>query len=787
MSNDATGVAATPDNQAAIDFLKLVYPEGPWVLTAIRPDRKAIETRTFRPKDAEALLTWLKRYNNERNIYWQVNPPINDTNKKSERENVKELAYLHVDIDPRAGEELDAEHARIRKLLTTNLPDGVPPPTRIVFSGGGYQAFWQLEVPFPINGEPAAYEEAKRWNQQLEYLFGADNCHNVDRIMRLPGTVNIPDARKFEKGRKAVTAFIVGGSDVAYPLSKFRQMPSQSVPTARSSVRTKIDVGSIKRIEDVNELDRWRVSDRVKVLCVQGNDPENATKYPSRSEALFDAVCQLTRAQVPDAVIFSIITDPSFAISESVLEKDNPRKYAKRQIDRARDEAEHPKLRELNDKHFLVLNYGGKVAVTTLDESGKFPKLAFQSVDAFCQRYMNDRIELGIRDGKPFVTELGKWWLRQPQRRQYEGVVLAPEREAPQGYYNLWQGFSVKPKAGDWSLIQRHVLEVLADGNEQHAEYIFNWAAWAVQHPAEVAEVALVFRGGHGTGKSMFIKALLGLFGSHGWGVSGASEFTGKFTGHLLEVCLLGVHEAEALKDSVSIGKLKALLTEQQLQFEDKGLKPIQASNCMKVIMASNEELAVHTAIGDRRFQIFDVSSMRKGDYDYFAALDAQTEDPSALAAMLHDLLTRDLGQWHPRRIVETQARNDQINASLDGAERFMFEILQSGEFPLPKTNETRALRDMGRVNLNELCSYAYEMLGQKVTPHKLGKVIRKLGFHKRKGDSMNGWEPPLLPDVRKLWDAYFAPARWDAETRWAGIGKAVKIVEKAANDRGPF
>jgi hypothetical protein len=28
-----------PDTAAAIAFLKLVYPEGPWVLTGIRPDR----------------------------------------------------------------------------------------------------------------------------------------------------------------------------------------------------------------------------------------------------------------------------------------------------------------------------------------------------------------------------------------------------------------------------------------------------------------------------------------------------------------------------------------------------------------------------------------------------------------------------------------------------------------------------------------------------------------------------------------------------------------------------
>ncbi|MGX0966333.1 hypothetical protein AB7M63_006782 [Bradyrhizobium japonicum] len=343
MSNDATGVAATPDNQAAIDFLKLVYPQGPWVLTAIRTDRKAIETRTFRPTDEDVLLAWLKRHNGARNIYWQVNPPVNDTNKKSERENIKALAYLHVDIDPRVGEDLAEERKRIEELLTTKLPDGVPVPTYFLFSGGGYQAFWKLEAPFLINGEEVAYEEAKRWNQQLEYLFGGDNCHNVDRIMRVPGTINIPDARKTEKGRQRAGAYFIGGSGGAYPLGMFEQMSQQSAPTVRAAGRVQVSTANIKRMEDINELDTWSVPDRVKVLCVQGNDPENATKYPSRSEALYDAVCQLARARVPDEVIYSIITDSSLGISASVLDKGSSakiHKYAVKQITDAKIDTE---------------------------------------------------------------------------------------------------------------------------------------------------------------------------------------------------------------------------------------------------------------------------------------------------------------------------------------------------------------------------------------------------------------------------------------------------------------
>jgi hypothetical protein len=50
----------SPDNFAALDFFKKMYPDGPWVLTAIRPNPKSIETRTFSPNSEGACLDWMK-------------------------------------------------------------------------------------------------------------------------------------------------------------------------------------------------------------------------------------------------------------------------------------------------------------------------------------------------------------------------------------------------------------------------------------------------------------------------------------------------------------------------------------------------------------------------------------------------------------------------------------------------------------------------------------------------------------------------------------------------------
>jgi hypothetical protein len=338
-------MTAQPSNLLAVEFLKLMYPEGPWVLTAIRPDSKAIETKTFRPESETPLPSWLNR---DWNIYCGVNRPMRDVDKKCEREDIKSLCYLHVDVDPRAGEDLESERARILALFTTNLPEGELPPTAVVFSGGGYQGYWKLEQEIPIDGDLAKAEDAKRYNQARELAFGGDNCHNIDRIMRLPGTINLPDERKRKKGRKPELATLVyWNADAVYPIEKFTKAPA-AVPAAKGgkpASRQKIEISdNIPRIENLQaEIgDVYGVPARVLEIVAQGRAMDEVkTPDDSRSMWVFDCCCNLLRANVPTEIIFSVLTDPSWGISASIVEKGSgAERYALRQITRAQVEVD---------------------------------------------------------------------------------------------------------------------------------------------------------------------------------------------------------------------------------------------------------------------------------------------------------------------------------------------------------------------------------------------------------------------------------------------------------------
>ena len=212
-------MSVTPNHHETIKFLETFRPGGPWVLTAIHVDRR-IETATF--TDSEAALEWLVRYN-DRNHYFMANPATRKLNKKGKKTDIKEMTHLHVDLDPRAGHDLEDERRLILSKLE-NPPGGLPKPSCVVFSGGGYQAYWFLEEPVPVCGDEIAAEEAARYNKQLQLLFGgtADSTHNVDRITRLPGTINWPDENKKKKGREVSLAQVVClHPELKYPISTF--------------------------------------------------------------------------------------------------------------------------------------------------------------------------------------------------------------------------------------------------------------------------------------------------------------------------------------------------------------------------------------------------------------------------------------------------------------------------------------------------------------------------------------------------------------------------------------
>lgn len=336
------------------DFLTRFRPGGPWLLTAIVPDGMT-NTRTF--IDANAAERWALDENAAgRNLYFSVNQTTRALDKKATKADIARVEFLHVDLDPRAGEDLASERERIRKRLNGSLAaDGIPPPSFIIDSGGGYQAFWRLAEPIELDGDPAKVEDAERYSIELACKLGGDATHNIDRIMRLPGggLTNWPTVKKQEKGREpAPTKLYDWPAAEPYPLAAFKQAPAaraDSPPKASSSRKApsaKQTLGPVPAGPyGVAELEAWattngkQLPDTALAALVHGRDAD-PDKYPSRSEAAWAVCCGLARAGVPDELIVAALLDKNNGGAAHVLAQQKPTAYAHMQVAKARAEVE---------------------------------------------------------------------------------------------------------------------------------------------------------------------------------------------------------------------------------------------------------------------------------------------------------------------------------------------------------------------------------------------------------------------------------------------------------------
>jgi len=193
-----------------------------------------------------------------------------------------------------------------------------------------------------------------------------------------------------------------------------------------------------------------------------------------------------------------------------------------------------------------------------------------------------------------------------------------------------------------------------------------------------------VFRGRKGTGKGTFGRVMAELCGRHGMHATSSGHLTGRFNLHLRDCICLFADEAFWAGDKSHEGILKGLVTEPTQIYEGKGSNAETGPNLVHVVMASNEAWVVPSSSGDeeRRYCVSDVTDGRKGDRAFFDALNRQL-DGGGRAAFLHDMLRRDLGEWHPRdSIPATEAAAEQALMSMGPHEQWLLELVHTGAAP---------------------------------------------------------------------------------------------------------
>jgi hypothetical protein len=276
--------------QIVAAFLEQLRPP-PWSLTAIIPDDKT--TLTVVAHCAQDVADFVDAYNGSRNLYYSVNPIRNPINKKAAKTDISAIEYVLSDLDPADDETSEAAKARYSQALEACELKA----TGAVDSGNGIQCLWKIGA-IPL-GEPVVSAPDKKGKTTLifkpedqvkindaeerigalmERLGAKKGTQNIDRILRLPGTINLPNAKKLKDGRKECLTKLLWFNGAAYDIKAFPLPKPEERKSKKTKAKSGPDHGEWDKLERAINIVRCQTDKRAHTWC--GTSSMNAAPGP---------------------------------------------------------------------------------------------------------------------------------------------------------------------------------------------------------------------------------------------------------------------------------------------------------------------------------------------------------------------------------------------------------------------------------------------------------------------------------------------------------------------------
>jgi hypothetical protein len=285
----------------------------------------AITTITARTTDQ--IEAFVRARDGKANLYYSVNPTRTVKSKKAAKIDIVAIEYVLADLDPADGETPEAAKARYLEQLNGAFE---PKPTAAVDSGNGIQGLWRLQEPItlgePVSGKFSPEDQAKiddveaRVAAVMRRLGAKAGTQNIDRILRLPGTTNLPNAKKREEGRVACPTRLLWFTEASYPLDAFPLGGKKPEPEPKAKPDKKKGAG--------REPDYLARAIRESV------------PVGKRSEAVWLVVNEMLRRGYRTEAIEHVLLDRNNGISEHIYDQAKPHRYAARQVEQAIEKIE---------------------------------------------------------------------------------------------------------------------------------------------------------------------------------------------------------------------------------------------------------------------------------------------------------------------------------------------------------------------------------------------------------------------------------------------------------------
>lgn len=211
-----------PNVEQAVAFLQYLDPVGYHAIVYVDPAKNAWKARVFEPHKFPDIKKFLARVMPGNNVYYHLHEPAKsslDSTTKLRDDQVSKLRALPVDIDVSRTTEFMAERLRLKTVVDGLIVDSAP--SMVVDTGGGYQAIFKFDRKIDI--DPVALETFKKIGGAARRELHGDIIYDASRILRLPGGINTPTAKKAVQGRGVMPVGIYDKSGASCSLDDLKQ------------------------------------------------------------------------------------------------------------------------------------------------------------------------------------------------------------------------------------------------------------------------------------------------------------------------------------------------------------------------------------------------------------------------------------------------------------------------------------------------------------------------------------------------------------------------------------
>jgi hypothetical protein len=336
----------------------------------------------------------------------------------------------------------------------------------------------------------------------------------------------------------------------------------------------------------------------------------------------------------------------------------------------------------------------------------------------------------------------------------YARYVFKPNNHGVKpGELNLWRGFQAKQvDEVDMQKIQlflNHILEVWANDNEDHYDYIISWLAHIVKTPYKKTMIALLIHSDQGAGKTIITDFLFKfLFGRINSAITvGLDKLVQRFNSYGQAKIFVNINEMSSCSDTYSnvFDKMKALITDDFQTVENKGIDPFTIDNNCNYLLCTNHDYSVKIEQSDRRYAVFSCSNKYCNNREYFNNLINSLDQDCAdhlFTYLLNYNITRNI-----RDIPDTEIRKSMKSRSLNSVEYYIECLLDPNNDELRQGGgdtfkfDKKQRRYITNRNLfhNYICFCEMEHISKKLNYQTFIKIVnRKIKQNFKKIDGKN-------------------------------------------------